>query len=470
MREHICLVKTQCLKQTNKPELRSIAGIPEKRLAWLKLWIGLSLLAVSMQTHASDLLSVYHDASQSSPILTADQANNQASDEQVPIALAALLPQLGIQGNVSYTDYSQPGLDTHYPSDGYSLTLTQPLFNYTAFAALANVKFTANAADFTHQAQIQNFILTVAQDYFSVLQAQDNVTFAEAQLKSLDTTLKQTEQKFEVGVGTYTDVAQARANAQSAEATLIQNQNTLADSNQTLRELTGKLETNLAIVKPDFPFAPPSPNNMQTWINQALEINPTLVSQHETTKAALANVNVKVGNQLPVVSFVATYGQTFYRQDVSPYVSPGPYEDTTTLELDFSWTVFNSGELLSSSLQAANQYASSQNTEMNLYRQTKSNVTNDFLSVVSSQSQVTADKQAVRSAQITLDDYNAKYKVGTATIVDVLNATQTLYQDQSTLAAAEYQYIDSWLQLKYDTGTLNEQDLTTLNQYLQVTQ
>jgi outer membrane protein len=251
---------------------------------------------------------------------------------------------------------------------------------------------------------------------------------------------------------------------------LVQNQNILADNNQALRELTGKLETNLAVVKPDFPFVPPVPNNMQTWVDNALQNNPTLISQHRTTQAALANVNVNVGNQLPTVSFVASYGQTFYRDDVSPFVSPGPYADTTTLALDLSWTLFNGGELISSSLQAANQYAASQNTEMNLYRQTKSNVTNDFLSVVSAQSQVKANQQAVRSAQVTLDSYNEKYKVGTATIVDVLNATQTLYQDKSALAAAEYQYIDAWLQLKYDAGTLSEQDLLALNQYLQVTE
>ena len=174
---------------------------------------------------------------------------------------------------------------------------------------------------------------------------------------------------------------------------------------------------------------------------------------------------------LATVSLVASYGQTFYRDDVSPAVAPlGPYEDNATISLELNWTLFNGGELMSSSLQAANQYASSQDTELNLYRQTKSNVTNDFFSVLSAQSEVKANKQAVRSAQITLDSYNAKYKVGTATIVDVLNATQILYQDESNLAAAEYQYIDSWLQLKYDAGNLNEQDLLALNQYLQVTQ
>ncbi len=430
-----------------------------------------SVVAMMSQAHASDLVSVYHDAQQSSPILIADQATNQAVDAQVPFAIGALLPQVAVQADASYTAYSQPGFNDTYPSDGYSLTLTQTLFNYTAFAAMVDVKYTADAADATYQSQQQNFILTVAQDYFAVLQAQDNVTFAEAQLKSLDTTLTQTEQKFEVGVGTYTDVAQARANDQSAKATLVQNQNTLADDNQTLRALTGKLETNLAVIKADFPFVPPVPNDMNTWINQALLINPTLVSQHDSTKAALANVNVNVGYQLPTVALVASYGQTFYRQDISPYISPlGPYEDDATISLNFSWTLFNGGELMSSSLQAANQYASSQNAELNLYRQTKSNVTNDFLSVISAQSQVKADKQAVLSAQVTLDSYNAKYKVGTATIVDVLNATQTLYEDKSTLAAAEYQYIDSWLQLKYDAGTLSEQDIQSLNTYLQVTQ
>ena len=125
---------------------------------------------------------------------------------------------------------------------------------------------------------------------------------------------------------------------------------------------------------------------------------------------------------------------------------------------------------MASSLQAANQYASSQNTELNLFRETTTQARQDFLSVLANISQVAAYKQSVLAAESSLRDYNAKYKVGTATIVDVLNATQTLYQAKSNLANAEYEYITSLLQLKYDAGILNQQDLVSLNKYLQVTQ
>ncbi len=432
------------------------------------LWF--SLLALSTQVQASDLVSVYHDALQGSPILQTDLSTNQATHENIPIAISALLPQVTVSANLSYTGVNETGFNTNYPSDGYSLMVTQPLFNYTAFSAMFNVTNSTHAADETYLAQQQNFILTVAQDYFAVLQAEDNVAFAEAQLKSLDATLVQTEQKFEVGVGTYTDVAQARANDQSAKATLVQNQNTLADDNETLRELTGKLETNLAVVKADFPYVLPVPDDLNTWVKNALITNPSLLSEQYTTKAALATVNQNIGNQLPTVSLVLSLSQTFYRENVSPVIASPPYESDASIALALNWTLFSGGELMASSLQAANQYVSSEDTTVNLTRQTQSNVTNDFLSVVSGRSQVIANKQAVVSAKITLDDYNAKYKVGTATIVDVLNATQTLYQDQSNLAAAEYQYINSSLQLKYDAGTLNAKDLTDLNQYLQVTE
>ena len=426
-----------------------------------------SLVLIAVQASGSDLLTVYNDAMQNSPLPQNYLATKLSTQQTTPIALGALLPQVSATGNATYADTDVNG---SYKYMGYGLNITQTLFNYSAFAGWAGASDNSNAAEATYQSNMQNFILTVATDYFNVLLAQDNVEFAQSEVASLKTTLDQTKAKFSVGLATYTDVLQAKANYDSAIATLIANKNTLDDANQTLKTLTDKIETNLAVIKNDFPFDPPVPNDIDAWTEHAIQNNQTLIAQRYTTKAALANVNVTVGNQLPTVSLVATYGQTFYPQDISAAVAPGPKVLTASIALQLSWTIFSGGEQMASSLQAANQYASSQNTELNLFRETTTQARQDFLSVLANISQVAAYKQSVLAAESSLRDYNAKYKVGTATIVDVLNATQTLYQAKSNLANAEYEYITSLLQLKYDAGILNQQDLVSLNKYLQVTQ
>lgn len=430
------------------------------------------LFSLTASLEANDLVGVYNDAAQSSPILKSDWATYEAAHANVPIAVSALLPQVALTGSAEAINTDQPGIvsNTTYPTALYSVSVTQPLFNYNQFAGVAQAKESSNAAEATYQSQLQSFVLTLAEDYFNVLEAQDNVSFAQAQLLSLTTTLHQTREKFEAGVATYTDVAQAKANADSAQAQLVQNQEALVNANETLWTLTGKKEDNLAKVKSDFPYTPPVPDDETTWVHQSLTQNAALLAQQATTSAALASVHQAVGNQLPNVSLVASYGEQFYRESVPLGISASGQISAASIELALTWTVFSGGELMASTLQAANQYASSEDTTENLYRTTQSDAQQDFLSVIANMSQVSAYKQSVIAAQSTLNDYNAKYKVGTATIVDVLNATQTLYQDQSSLAQAEYAYIDSLLQLKFDAGTLNPKDLDYFNQYLQVTE
>ena len=60
----------------------------------------------------------------------------------------------------------------------------------------------------------------------------------------------------------------------------------------------------------------------------------------------------------------------------------------------------------------------------------------------------------------------AGYSVGTRTIVDVLDATTTLYNAKQQLSSARYQYLINQLNIKQALGTLNEQDLQSLNSAL----
>jgi outer membrane protein len=60
----------------------------------------------------------------------------------------------------------------------------------------------------------------------------------------------------------------------------------------------------------------------------------------------------------------------------------------------------------------------------------------------------------------------AGYSVGTRTIVDVLDATTTLYNAKQQLSSARYNYLINQLNIKSALGTLNEQDLVALNNTL----
>jgi outer membrane protein len=97
------------------------------------------------------------------------------------------------------------------------------------------------------------------------------------------------------------------------------------------------------------------------------------------------------------------------------------------------------------------------------HRSVVQTVRSSYNNVNASISSINAYKQAVVSAQSSLDAMEAGYQVGTRTIVDVLDATTTLYNAKQQLSNARYDYLINQLNIKSALGTLNQNDLMMLN-------
>ncbi|MDO8954909.1 MAG: TolC family outer membrane protein [Gammaproteobacteria bacterium] len=433
---------------------------------WIVLGLGLCLL--TQQAFAVDLMTVYQQAVTNAPALKSDAATNMAAAEGVPIGVAALLPQLSFTASENESQVKNYAVSANFQTQSYQFQLSQQLINLNKVANVRNARAVAAAQAATFVSQQQAFIVTVATDYFNILQAEDNLSSSFAQVDFLANTLKQTKQKFEVGLATVTDLKQAEANYDQAYATKLKNANALQDAYEVLDELTGQRESNLAALKIKFPFVSPHPESDKHWIALAEKNNAALQSQRYTTMAALHNVTMQVGNQLPTLSLMGSYGNTRYSANVPSIISTTLSQKSAAIGLQLNWTVFAGGSLFGKSLQAAKQYEAAQNTEDNLYLSTISQTKQDYLSVMANISLVNAYRQSVIANKLSLQEYEAKYKVGAETTVNVLNAQQLLFVAQQNFAQAEYQYILSALQLKLDTGTIGVSDLAYLNSWLQV--
>ncbi len=86
------------------------------------------------------------------------------------------------------------------------------------------------------------------------------------------------------------------------------------------------------------------------------------------------------------------------------------------------------------------------------HRSVVQTVRSSFNNINASISSINAYKQAVVSAQSSLDAMEAGYSVGTRTIVDVLDATTTLYNAKQELANARYNYLINQLNIKSAPG------------------
>ena len=99
-------------------------------------------------------------------------------------------------------------------------------------------------------------------------------------------------------------------------------------------------------------------------------------------------------------------------------------------------------------------------------RQTQRQTRASYLSVISGISQVKAFKQALVSSETALEATNAGFEVGTRTAVDVVAAERLTSQARRDFARSKYDYILNTIRLKQAAGTLSDQDLSLINQWL----
>jgi len=441
-----------------------ISPLPSK----IKHCLIIVALCVGAPVYATDLLQIYDQALLSAPALKAERATSEASEQSLSISFGSLLPQLSISGDATAAAARSGAANANYTSLGYSATLTQTIFDVNQFSNVGIGAHNASAAEDTFKYQQQQFVLDVAKRYFAVLEAKDNVTFSQAKTEFLLRTLDQTREKLNVGLATQTDYLQALANYDQVVFEVIANRNTVENARESLRELTGRVTPPLASLKSGFPFKTPHPVSIDYWVKQALHHNYQLLSARQTADANLYSAYAAAGNQLPKVSLNATYTYADYSANTPSVVSTNLRTKYLTVGLNLTWNIFSGGAQFATSVQDAHTYAASDATAENTYRDVERQTRSDYRSVLAQIAQVSALQQSVIYAKSSIAQFEAQYRVGTATIVGVLNQLQRLFQFKQQLEQAEYQYILSVLSLKLDAGTLSRHDLVTLNNWLQM--
>lgn len=424
------------------------------------LWRGVS---------AADLVSVYQRAELQAPALQTEKAKRNAALEALPIAVSALLPQMSITATLSRADVESSGSggSATYTTRSYVGSLTQTLFNVNTFSNMISAWQNSDAAGNTYQFDAQSFMINVSQAYLNVLQAQDDLKYAVAKVTFLKRTLKEAKEKYKVGLTSIVDLKQAEASYYQAIADKIKAADSLEDAREALKVFTGETVGHLAGLKADFPFTQPMPNQAVQWEQQAIRYNRSLVAAEDTADSRYSTAVAMAGYQLPQVNLQGSYTRSYYENDVPAAVSSRSRVADWAVGIYLTWNIFDGGALWANTRQAAKNYAVARASADLTYRQVKSNALKDYLAVETSVAQVKAFKQAVAASDSSLKQYEAKYAVGSETIVGVLNQLQSLYSAQQKLAAAQYHYIIAFLTLEQVAGRLTIKNLVKVNQWLQ---
>ncbi len=404
--------------------------------------------------------------SRATPCYQSARAQYEAGLEKLPQARAGYLPLLAGTASAFRNHVNNdlaPNLE--YNTTNYVVTLSQPIFRLQNWIAIDQAHQQVLQAEAGLAGAGQDLILRVAQAYFDVLLAQDNVALSGSQKVAISEQLAQAKRNFEVGTATIVDTLEAQARYDQANAKEISDKNDLEVKRRALQQLLGSVPESLAPLKEPLVLAPPSPADIEAWVKEADKSSFTIVSARANSEIAREEVNRQKAGHLPTLDASANYGHTF-NPATSNVGVVGPNSLTGSVGLTLSVPLFSGGLIQSRVREAlANRDRADQDLE-NAQRTIAQSVRQNYLNVTSGIAQVQALEQALTSTQSQLDSTILGRDVGVRTSVDVLNAQQQVYQTRRDLQQARYNYLLNTLRLKAATGQLAEGDVEAVNRAL----
>ena len=412
----------------------------------------------SADTLRDALVSSYN----TNPTLTAQREAQKATDANVAIARAAGRPQISATGGLN-RDLTRRGILDTGGSMGPTLSvgadLSVPLYSGGAVKnSVRAAKTRVDAGRATLRAVEGDVFTQAVSAYMDVIRDRAIVELNQNNVKVLETNLQATQDRFQIGDLTRTDVAQSEARLQLGRSQLATAQGRLTGSEATYRQVIGHAPGQLAPPPP----LPPLPGNADEAVRIALANNPDLVSITQQAIAAGYDVNVARAGRLPRLSGVASgnYVNILRGTDPNPLTGQEIHTGTTTsVGLNASVPIFQGGLPAARIRQAQAQQGQVLEQVIGTERAVVQTTRSAFANYDAAQKAIQAETVAVQANELALEGNRAEQSVGTRTIIEVLNAEQELLNSQVALVTAKRDAYVAGFQLLNAMGQAEARDL-----------
>jgi outer membrane protein len=321
------------------------------------------------------------------------------------------------------------------------------------------------------EGRVNDILLKVVQDYWNVIQAQENLTVQRESLHEARKSYDHDKHALELGALPPLDIYRSESQVASRRVLEIQAEYFLKQQEDQLRrDLGADIDPNIRALdlnltdRPD-PSGPLMSVDIPTALQQAFDYRPEVESLRQQLAADDVNVRLAHNSLEPDLSLTGryltsglnvslangnlgagTYGSAIHQMFGLGYPT---YEFGVTLKYPFRNHQAQAamGDALAS--KRADLYS-----DRRLHEEITLGVTNAVHSLEESKLSMQAAKVALDLAQKTLQADQHKYELGAETVFFVLEAQTELTQAQVALVQAEVSYQLAMAQVDHDTGSL----------------
>jgi len=372
------------------------------------------------------------------PTLLAARAELRGVNERVPQELSNYRPSAFVDGQAGVeridNDFgsggtqSSGGAETNEPRE-ILLDVEQPLYRGgRTVNAVARAEAEVQAQRARLRSVEQDILLSAVAAYMDVWRDEAVLLLNINNEKVLARQLEATQDRFDVGELTRTDVAQSESRLSRATAERVGAEGNLTASEATYQEVIGRPPELASLEPPDTLAGLPSAQG--EVVRAAVDNNPDVISARFDENAAERQIKVAQGQLLPEAFLTgeARHTENFGSSDNETDVARGLFEVTVP--------VYQQG-LVSSQVRESKQISAQRKRELDeAVRSAERFAINAWAGLETARAQSESFRAGVRSTGIALEGVRQENAVGARTILDILDAEQEFLDAQVSLVRA----------------------------------
>ncbi|MCG7518969.1 TolC family outer membrane protein [Ruegeria sp. Ofav3-42] len=402
---------------------------------------------------ADNITDAFIGAYNTSGLLEQNRALLRAADEDVAIALSALRPIINWTVRVS-SDYTRRNIDnvvTRTEPNNFFTGLTLAQLLYDGGAAVLGKQSAQETVLSTRQTLLdieQQVLFRGANAYLEVLLQEETV---QIRLNNVDVSaeeLRASQDRFDVGEVTRTDVALSQAQLASSQADLAVARGNLDTAQAEYVNAVGKSPGRTA----GQPSLPNLPSSEGQAVSLAQRNHPAILSAQHQVRAFDLIVAQQRANLGPNVSLNARGGIT------ESYDNDDSIEDAQ-VSLDFTQPIYAGGRLAANVRRAMATRDASRANLLNVQKDITQGVTEAYARFQAATASLRASTERVRASQVAFDGIREEATLGARTTLDVLNAQQDLLDAQLAEVASRIERSRAAYQLLQAQGLLTAERL-----------
>ena len=391
-----------------------------------------------------------------SPDLNAARAATRAVNENVARAMSGYRPSIsatadgGLREREAITNGASGGPVTSQPR-GYGLSVTQNLWNgnRTANSVRQADSQVLQSREQMRQSE-QTLLNNAATAYMNVLRDTAILNLRRNNVEVLEQQLRQTQERFNVGEVTRTDVAQSEAALAQGRSEAFGAQSSLQASLANYRQFIGEAPRSLA---PAQPLTALVPRSIDIAIATSQRSHPLIQAALHNVDAAALAVRLAEGQLAPTVNLTGSWNNRWEDSAQNQRIN------TAQVIGSLNIPIYEGGAVYALVRQAKEQMGQAR-LQADLQReQVRSQVVAAWGVWQNVGPLIQAVQAQVRAAEIALNGVREEARVGQRTTLDVLNAQQALLNARVNLITAQRERVVSSYSLLSTVGELNARRL-----------